>query len=276
MPFMRLQNITPLPQLQGYIDKLWVFESEGIPPNADLNLIVPNGLIKLVIPFRNKLTGIMEGCNHTSAENSITLIGMTDIPSVVVSPDDSYAGTIGVEFSAFGAYRFFHLPQNEIKNHIHSLTTVVGQAAKTLEEHISNAPTLAEKIYLLQQFLLRQFTRQPHDAIYDYCVKKILFSNGRITVKGLEKETGYSSRWLNMKFTEKAGISPKNLASIIRFQQFYQALARNDEKSFFTSSFYDFYYDQSHFIKDFKRFTGMPPTKLALADNEFGKIFYKE
>ncbi|HYG14269.1 MAG TPA: hypothetical protein VEC12_00845, partial [Bacteroidia bacterium] len=83
-------------------------------------------------------------------------------------------------------------------------------------------------------------------------------------------------RWLHMKFMERAGISPKNLASIVRFQQFYTALAQNREKDFLQKEFYDFYYDQSHFIKDFKRFTGLPPAKLAMSENEFGKIFYKE
>ena len=75
---MRLQHIDPLPLLKGYINKLWIFESDGQVPNEDMKLIVPNGLIKLVIPFRNGLSGKMSGWQHLSKEHSITLIGMCD------------------------------------------------------------------------------------------------------------------------------------------------------------------------------------------------------
>ena len=96
-----------------------------------------------------------------------------------------------------------------------------------------------------------------------------------MTVKELEKKTGYSSRWLNMKFNERLGVSPKNFASVIRFKQYYEALVNGKEKAFFKNDFYELYYDQSHFIKDFKRFTGLSPTKLERLTNELGERYYK-
>jgi methylphosphotriester-DNA--protein-cysteine methyltransferase len=77
-----------------------------------------------------------------------------------------------------------------------------------------------------------------------------------------------------MKFTEKLGISPKNLASIIRFKQYYETLCGNKQNRFTRNNFYNYYYDQSHFIKDFKRFTGLTPASLEKKINDFGKIFY--
>lgn len=41
---MRLQNFEPLPQLKGYVEKIWVFESSGRMPDDDMKLIVPNGM----------------------------------------------------------------------------------------------------------------------------------------------------------------------------------------------------------------------------------------
>ena len=74
----------------------------------------------------------------------------------------------------------------------------------------------------------------------------------------MEKKTGYSSRWLNMKFTDKIGASPKNLSSITRFKQYYQAVASKDENPFLKN----YYYDQADFIRTFKRFTGLTPTEF--------------
>jgi hypothetical protein len=135
---------------------------------------------------------------------------------------------------------------------------------------------LNKKIQRLQSFLVRQLEVNSPDQITDYCLRTIVESKGKIGVGALEKKTGYSSRWLNMKFIERVGVSPKNFASIVRFQHFYQAWARAGQEGFFQKNFYDYYYDQSHFIKDFKRFTGYAPTRFHIEENEFGRIFYKE
>ena len=94
------------------------------------------------------------------------------------------------------------------------------------------------------------------------------------TVKELESKTGYSSRWLNMKFKDKLGVSPKNLSSIVRFNQYYQSFILGSEESLFKNDFHQLYYDQSHLIKDFKRFTGLPPTKLEKHINDFSKSYF--
>jgi AraC-like DNA-binding protein len=273
---MRLQHIEPHPLLKGFITKLWIFESDGQVPNEDMKLIVPNGLIKLVIPFRNGLSGKMSGWQHLSKEHSITLIGMCDKPSIVESETNNSAGTIGVEFSPYGAYRFFHLNHSDIKNQIHPLIDILGNAAKHLENQIANVESIMDKVSLLQQFLLRLFLLKNNDPVFDYCVQKIQATNGRIQVKQLEKETGYSSRWLLAKFKDKAGIGPKSLSSVFRFQQYYQALANNTGNDFLQKEFYNYYYDQSHFIKEFKRFTGIQPVKFEASVNNFDSVFYKD
>jgi AraC-like DNA-binding protein len=273
---MRLQNIEPHPLLKSYIDKMWLFESSGKMPAADLKLVVPNGHIKLSVAFRNGIVASVNGKSFTSKEQNISLTGLVDVPVILDVEEDIATGTIVVEFNPQGAYRFFRLSLHEIKNQIHPLTNILGTVAKQLEEQISNIESIDDKIVLLQQFLLKQFMLQSEDSIFEYCVAKITSSKGKMTIKELEKKTGYSSRWLNMKFADKLGISPKNLSTIIRFNQYYNAVANNNEMDFMQNAFYDHYYDQSHFLKEFKRFTGQSHSGFENATNNFGKLFYKE
>jgi AraC-like DNA-binding protein len=273
---MRFQNIEPHPLLKGYIEKMWVFESSGKMPVDDLKLVVPNGNIKLTVAFRNGIVVAMNGRSFTSKEQGISLTGLVDVPVRLDVDEDVVTGTLCAEFNPQGAYRFFHMPLNNIKNQIHPLTDILGTVAKQLEEQISNVEGVEGKVALLQQFLLKQFLLQEADSIFEYCVAKIISSKGKITIRELEKKTGYSSRWLNMKFTGKLGISPKNLSTIIRFKQYYNAFANNNELSFMKNEFYDFYYDQSHFMKEFKRFTGLSYSGFENTTNDFGKLFYKE
>ena len=272
---MRFQNIEPHSLLKGYIEKMWVFESSGKMPIADLKLVVPNGNIKLTVAFRNGIVASMNGKTFSSKESGISLTGIVDVPVILDVADNVATGTLCAEFSPQGAYRFFRVTLKDIKNQIHPLEDILGKVAKQLEEQISNIESIHGKVELFQQFLLNQLYLQEEDNVFEYCVSKISTSKGKITIKELEKKTGYSSRWLNIKFTDNLGISPKNLSSIIRFKQYYNAFANNDELSFMKNDFYDLYYDQSHFIKEFKRFTGLSYSGFEKIDNHFGKLFYK-
>lgn len=267
------QHIHPHPMLQPFIEKIWLFNCDGKMPVEDFKLVVPNGNIKLTLPIRNGIIADMHGQRYSSKENSICLTGVVDVPLILDVKEDTPASTIGIEFNPKGAYRFFHLSFDELKNQIFLFDDLFNRKGKMLEEQIANAFSIAEKINLLQNFLLSQLSVYGEDNIFDYCIAEICKSNGAISIAGLEKKTGYSSRWLNMKFSEKLGISPKNFSAIIRFKQYFQLFTSG--QLYYKKDFYQYYYDQSHFIKSFKRFTGHLPSHFDHRLNDFGKKFYE-
>ena len=273
---LQFRHIVPHPLLKPYIEKMWVFESSGRMPANDLKLVVPNGNIKLTVAFRNGIVAAMNGQLFASKEQTLSLTGLVDVPVILDVDKDVTTGTLCAEFNPQGVYRFFRMRLNEIKNQIHPLKDILGTVAKHLEEQISNIESVEGKVALLQEFLLKQFRLQEEDPVFEYCVARIISSKGKISIGELEKKTGYSSRWLHMKFMDKIGISPKNLSTVIRFKQYYNAVANNSERSFMQNDFYDLYYDQSHFMKEFKRFTGQSYSGFEDKTNDFGKLFYKE
>ncbi|SKB40757.1 helix-turn-helix domain-containing protein [Daejeonella lutea] len=273
---MKLELVQPRIELRAFIAKIWVFENTGRLPEEAMKLIVPNGMAKLVIPFRNGLLGKYKDWYHHSKEASITLIGIADSPAIVDIEHDAPHGNIGIEFSPIGAYRLFQVRQVELTNKIFQLTDVLGKTAHEINERITNAEAISEKIQIIQTYLLSLLSKSEPDLVLDYCLRQIEHSNGLVTVNELEKKTGYTSRWIHEKFIEKVGLSPKNLCSVTRFMHFYEAGAKNPDVDFFKRDVYRYYYDQAHFTKDFKRFTGLSPVKFIKSDNEFGQIFYKD
>lgn len=271
---LKFQTFPILPPLRGFIEKIWLFESPGKLPVDDLKLIVPNGRPLLLVPYRNALVGKMAGKEFISAENKIILIGGCDRPALVDSKTDAPTGSLGIEFSPFAIYRFFHIHLGEIRNEANFLTTIPGHETATIEASISGSDSPEEKVNLLQSWLLYLFNKKEEDTLFDYCIKLIEKTCGNVTIKQLEKITGYSSRWLNCKFDERLGLSPKNFSSIIRFQHYYKAAILETRQFKIKRPYYDQFYDQSHFIKDFKRFTGMTPSKLVETENKFGRLFY--
>jgi len=272
---IEFNHIEPHNLLRPYIDKMWVFECSGKLPSDDLKLVVPNGNIKLSIFSVNGITAMVNGKSITSREGSINLTGLVDVPLRLDTEKDIFTETIGIEFNPKGAYRFFQFNFNEVKNQIYQLDDILGPVGKQLEEMVINAPSVRGKIDVVEQFLVKRLMQNNGDLIFEFCVDKIISSKGRITVKELEKKTGYSSRWLNLKFVDKIGVSPKNLSSIIRFSEYYRAFTSENAKEIFRNEFYDHYYDQSHFIKNFKHYTGLLPSGIERSSNDFGRKFYQ-
>ena len=260
--------VTPHPLLNPYVAKMLVFESSGRLPVMDKKLIVPNANFKLTLTYRNGIVARIGDKTFVQGENKLSLTGLIDSPVILDPQEDTQTGTIIIEFSPLGAYRLFHLSYTEVKNQIMELADLIGNRAEKLQSQLAEASALNLKLQILQNFLIKQLEKAAPDPIYDYCINRISYSKGLVSVAQLEKETGYSSRWLHKKFSEHLGTGPKNLSEIVRFKQFYQVYSTGVKLQDLKEPIYHYYHDQSHFIRAFKRFTGSTPTELQNSMNK--------
>ncbi len=268
MTDFRFIPVTPHPLLGPYIAKMCVFESSGRLPPMEKKLIVPNANFKLTLTYRNGIEARVGEKTFVQGENKLSLTGLIDLPVNLDPIEDAQTGTIIIEFNPLGAYRFFRLSYIDVKNQIVEMNDLLGNRMEEFRWRLAEAQAVTLKLQLLQDFLLKLLEKADHDPIYDYCINRITYTNGLVSVAQLEKETGYSARWLNTKFSEHLGTGPKNLAEIVRFKQFYQAFSAGADYQTLKEKIYHHYHDQSHFIRAFKRFTGATPTELQNSMNE--------
>ena len=268
MTAFRFNSVTPHPLLRPFVAKIHVFESSGRLPVSERKLIVPNANFKLTLTYRNGIVAGVGNNTFIQSENRISLTGLIDLPVILDPQEDALTGTIIIEFNPLGAYRFFQLSYIDVKNQIVELAELIGNKAEELRSQLIEADNINQKLQFLQNFLINRLEISEPDPIYDYCIERIIRADGLLTIGQLEKETGYSSRWLHRKFTEHLGTGPKNLAEIVRFKQFYQAYSIGNELNSLKEQIYHNYHDQSHFIRAFKRFTGTTPTDLSNSTNE--------
>jgi len=268
MTTFRFIPVTPHPLLSPYIAKMCVFESSGRLPAVERKLIVPNANFKLTLTYRNGIVARVGDKTFTQGENKLSLTGLIDSPVMLDAQEDAETGTIIIEFNPLGAYRLFRLLYTEVKNQIVELADLIGSRAEELQSQLAEVSAVDMKLQVLQNFLIKQLDKAAPDPIYDYCINRISYTNGLISIAQLEKETGYSSRWLHTKFMEHLGTGPKNLSEIVRFKQVYRAFSGGAKFQSLKEQIYDHYHDQSHFLRAFKRFTGSTPTDLQNSTNE--------
>jgi AraC-like DNA-binding protein len=269
---MKLQFIQPRPDLANHITKIWLFEnSYGLTGHGAL--IAPNAKPKIIIPFRNGITTTDGNKTTTCHEGDVCLIGIRDVPVTLGTPSGA-TGSIGIELTTAGAYKFLNLSMSELTNNLYSFSEIFGRLGKELISRTQDIPDPILKIDAIQEFLsTRLIENKRTNSVIDYAVDRLLTSNGMLEIKHLEKKTGYSHRYLNMLFKEHLGISPKTYSTILRFQAYYKQWSKDSSAYFNKEKIFELYYDQAHFIREFKRYTGQTPTQLAGFKNDFGRNF---
>jgi AraC-like DNA-binding protein len=270
---MKVSFIQPEQQLAPYVAFIWVFESSFGVPIGDSRIIVPDGRAKIIIPFRNALCAAVNHNLLNATEDQIFLVGIQRSPVTIGSTTTS-THTIGIELTPKGLYHFFKLSMYELTNRIVNFEDLCGPWGVRLQNRVGDAEDPQEKISLLQTALIHLLQKDQKDyALLDHALDLIAQTHGLLTIQELAAHTGYTKRYLDLLFKEHVGLSPKALASIMRFQACYQVWMRQKSPTLFRNSLPAYYYDQSHFIKEFKRFTGFTPHQYHEIANEFGKAF---
>jgi AraC-like DNA-binding protein len=269
---MKVQFILPRKELKPYISKIWIFENNSGLVNHG-TLIAPNGKAKIIIPYRNILTTTDASKTGICTEGNIHFIGIRDVPVTLSSPARP-TGSVGIEFNSDGACRFIKIPMYQFTNGLFTFADIFGTEGNDLKEQIINEENPQIKINIMQEFLFRRLlSHTSHNSLVSYTVNLITSSNGLTSIKELERKTGYSKRYLDMLFKNHLGISPKTLASMNRFQHFYNNFRQREMHLTLETDIYNMYYDQNHFIKEFKRYTGLTPTRFSKINNDFGRHF---
>jgi AraC-like DNA-binding protein len=111
------------------------------------------------------------------------------------------------------------------------------------------------------------------DAAVGAALATIERSAGRVRVIELAREAGIGVRQLERRFRDRVGLSPKRLATIVRFQRAFGAIAAGRDATLTEIAHDSGYFDQSHFIRDFRRLAGCSPSRFFRDEGEMGRLF---
>lgn len=166
-----------------------------------------------------------------------------------------------IKFNYNGFYKLFGIGQNDfVDTHI-GFDILFSNHADFLNEKLQELESSIERFNLLKKWLegiYRNSLIKGH-YIVSYLFKRIN-ENPMVTIKSLEKESGFSRKHLFSCFKNETGLSPKQFQRVTRFQ----SLLRNvrSKPNWLDLAFEFGFYDQSHLIRDVKHFSGLSPNEL--------------
>ncbi len=177
-------------------------------------------------------------------------------------------GMIFIVFKPFGAGVFFKIPMNEIKNENIALEYIIKNKALEIENKLQTAKSIHQRIELIEDFLLKKLIQnyKSHKQI-STAFKTINNYEGQISIRTLAEISCLSIKQFERKFSEFIGLNPKQYLRIVRFQNVLQKKKNNCHRSYTSLSFDCGYYDQAHFIHDFKTITDLSPKEFFETQN---------
>ncbi|MBP4136762.1 response regulator transcription factor [Flavobacterium geliluteum] len=247
---MKFVKYFPSEQLQPYIKYFVVSENEL---ENEYKVFPSSGLV-IGFQYKGKLVNV-----YDKTETKLSSAGITGIAdSYKIFKNSTDIGTILVYFTEIGFTHFASHPANVLFNLSLSLDDVFHKnSVIEVEEKLVNATTDVQRIKIVEQFLVSQLKDIQTDKLIVEAIKLIYQSNGTIRIKELNEKLFISQSPFEKRFRKVVGTTPKKFASIVRFNTVLEHLQKT--KTLTEICYENFFFDQAHFIKDFKHFTGETP-----------------
>jgi AraC-like DNA-binding protein len=246
---MRLQRFHPAIALKPYIREFVLIETD----EATDSMVIPDTSLVLSLRYR----GIVKNAAETLPD--VVISGLRrSVRHFVYAPQ-----TVNflIIFKEGGIAAFTRMPANELFDESVSAENLfLRSALERLQEQLMQAGTDAERVRQVEAFLFGHLVNTKQDTLIGNAVQLIRQHNGIIRIDKLASSLYLSKDPFEKRFRGLVGSTPKQYASIIRLRgliQNYPTYSSLTEASYEAG-----YFDQSHFIKDFRLFTGRSPKEF--------------
>lgn len=255
---MGLNTYIPCDMLKPFVKS---FAVQEISQESSYTVLPDIGLV-IGLQFKGKLSRLQNEKETTLSASGVS--GLADYSRTFKNSPD--IGTVLIFFKEAGAAQFFRQPLHELFRESVSLDNfMLRSELLCLEEQLATAKTHAARIAAVEQFLIGRMTNIQPDKLVLAALALIHKSKGNIKIKELMEQLHISQSPLEKRFRQAVGASPKKFASIVRFKyviQQYSSVSSLTELGYEAG-----FFDQAHFIKEFKTFTGDTPEKFFAGKN---------
>ncbi|RPE08920.1 AraC family transcriptional regulator [Chitinophaga lutea] len=270
---MNYQTFQPRSALQSVIKCFWTLEVPA--EESSRQRILPDGCIEMFFLLGDDVKRIT-GENEFIIQPRAMVIGQITEPFFVEPA--GYVNSFAIRFYPYSFANFVSVPVSSLANKETPIGLLFGEEpAKELEQKIIHATDTIKRIKIAEDFLLKRLKEESTiDGIVKSTIDAMLATRGSTPINVLLKEDLSKRRQLERKFLKQIGMSPKQLGKIIRLQAALKMMLNQQSGSLTSIAYENEYYDQAHFTKDFREFTGTSP-KDFLGDEAMAlsALFYK-
>jgi len=166
---------------------------------------------------------------------------------------------IRVGFHPAGMYRLLGFSMAEMIDGSYDAADIFGNEMNDINERLQEAQCFNGIKEVVEQFLLSKVKALKKTLPFDSAMLELLRLNGNISMEAVASLACLSLRQFERVSKERIGFSPKVFARLIRFSKAYRLRETFPNLSWTSIAYECGYFDQMHFIRDFKDFAGVAP-----------------
>lgn len=265
---MIYDRISPSTQLSQYIVSFWVIDSES---NTDpqRQKIIPDGNPELIFhygdPYNINISGTWE------TQGNWLLAGQ--IRNHFYLENTGKSGMIGIKLMPAALTKLFGLDMSTYTDKVVDLKPELPELSALPEPSLENKGQFIQAIESIISKQLLDINNEKTSL--EMAVEELQKNHGSISISSLIKEVGISERQLERQFSKNIGLSPKFYARVLRLGYIF-SLMQSHNNSWGDLVYQSGFYDQSHFIKNFKEFTGEDPSAYGFNEKNMANFHLKK
>lgn len=253
--------LTYIPQspLTAFVDKFWLYEGDY--PSHEKERVLPHGSLELFINLNEDRINVYDHKDYNRFQRFRGSLISGPHTGFSVIDTTCLTSIMGVHFRPGGVSPFLNFPAAELRDAHVPLDSLWGPAANDLREQLLVAGTPYAKFQILEHFLMKQ-TVAPlvqHPAVA-FALKKFEDFPGMVAISDVTEQISLSPRRFIQVFKEEVGLTPKRYCRIRRFQEVLKLIGSGQQVDWTDVAMACGYFDQAHFIHDFRSFSGLNPT----------------
>lgn len=255
---MKFETYTPSNLLKPFIKTYTIIESQ----DEIYNRILPDTSFALAFRLNGQISYLNE-INKTLLP-TVAFSGLKK--SVRLIEYAPHSAAIIVLFTETGVPAFSKQPLYELFEQSISLDNFFPTSEiSEVEEHLAESSSILSKIRIVEEFLLSKIIYQNPDKLVSEAISKIKSAKGNLRIKELANSLHISQDAFEKRFRKITGATPKQFSYIVKMNAVINLNSLSP--SFLDMAIENGFYDQAHFIKDFKIFTGQTPTAFFSSSN---------
>lgn len=249
--------------LKDYIRDYWIVEFDGMEESQEM-IVPPMGFPVMHLHYGEESNFYKH--KHLTCQSVI--IGQAT-RHIIVYPSEKVR-LIGVNFTPYGLYNLFGISPGIVTNSaIECHQIIENKKLNELTILLKNNRDKDTCILAVEQLLIEQRKNEIQTFRYlDSLVDRIEKENGLLHTKTLLNNS-ISSRTLQRYFQKVIGVSPKSFCQILRHKFIMQQCYHNPDFQWNDIVLKGYYYDYSHFYKDFHHFSGHKPAGYLALKNQY-------
>lgn len=255
------RQVSALPRgpLSGLVEAVWASETDACFTNE---AILPRTPTEVLFSLGDVhwLRDVDDPARDRGFDRAF-VSGLQLAPLRVESP--ARGNMAGIRLKPAGVASFLGDTPALVAGQVVELDLLLGAGVERLRERVAEEPDLRRRVALLAQAVERRFeSAEALPGELRRTLDRIHRTRGRVPIRRLVEDSGWSHRHFTARFRERFGRTPKSYARIVRFESAFARLQGMDRVHWAEFALESGFADQAHLVNEFRELAGATPTEV--------------